>query len=62
MKIVADSSPLIAFAILGQLDLLPQIFTAIHIEAIKLSLDKLISEKIRIGNKLYLQALVLAGE
>lgn len=158
MKIVADSSPLIAFAILGQLDLLPLIFNEIHIphavsneiaapgkphaqklkefsegkikvvqnrlavtllaneidpgeaetialalenkienvliddakgrkaaqrnnlhtigtigvllqakklgyvEAIKPSLDKLISEKIRIGNKLYAQALVLAGE
>jgi len=158
MKIVADSSPLIAFAILGQLDLLPKIFAEIHIpqavddeisapgkpharklkefsegkiiavqnrlavkvlaneidlgeaetialalengidnvliddakgrkaaqrnnlhpigtigvllqakklghiDAIKPSLDKLLSEKIRIGNKLYLQALVLAGE
>lgn len=154
MKIVADSSPLIAFAILGRLDLLSLIFNDIYIpqavsneiaapgkphaqklkefsegkikvvqnqlavmllaneidpgeaETIALaletkiedvliddararkaaqrnnlhtigtigvllqakrlgyvpSLDKLISEKIRIGNKLYTQALVLAGE
>ncbi|HEX9652872.1 MAG TPA: RES domain-containing protein [bacterium] len=31
MRIVVDSSPLIAFAILNQLELLPQIFSTIHI-------------------------------
>lgn len=66
MKIVADSSPWAAVKNglhpIGTIGVLLQAKRLGHIEAMKPCLDELISEKIRIGNKLYLQALELANE